>query len=185
MKTRRVLTQLSAAGILLYLVACGGSGNPHGPSTPPPPPPPAAASITATGDGAIVVHQSLDSRFGFSLETPIKLSETGGGTASWDFVRYQIYLAGKEVERYELGSSDIATAGFHLIGAKSSKTYTILYRQNADKFDRIDITLGFSDQKDGRQFTVAVPFSSFSDVTVSVTPMAVPPRGTIRLDGAK
>jgi hypothetical protein len=37
----------------------------------------------------------------------------------------------------------------------------------------------------GRQLTVAVPFSSFSDVTVSVTPMAVPPRGTIRLDGAK
>jgi hypothetical protein len=185
METRRVLTQLSAVVMVLCLVACGSSGNPQGPSTPTPPPPPPPASITATGDGAIVVHQSLDSRYGFSLETPIKLTETGGGTASWDFVRYQIYLAGKEIERYELGSTDIATAGFHLIGAKSSKTYTVLYRQNSDKFDRIDITLGFSDQKDGRQFTVAVPFNSFSGVTVSLTPLAVPPRGTIRLDGAK
>jgi hypothetical protein len=182
MKKEHVLAQVSALAAVLSLIGCGGSGNPHNPGTPPPTLPPApAASIAATGVGAIVLHQSLDSRYGYALETPVKVTESGGGTASWDFVRYQIYLSGKEIERYELGSSDIAAAGYHLIAANSSKTYTILYRQNADKFDRIDITLGFSDQKDARPFTVAVPFSSFTDVTVSVTPLAVPPKGTIRL----
>lgn len=178
MQRERMLARASALAMALCLTACGSDKVVDPPPVTPPQIP--AASIAATGVGAIVLHQSLDIRYGFALETPIKITESGGGTASWDFVRYQIYLSGKEIERYELSSTDISAAGFHLIAANSSKTYTILYRQNSDRFDRIDITLGFSDQKDARQFTVAVPFNSFSDVTVSVTPMAVPPRGTIR-----
>lgn len=179
MKKERMLARASAMAMVLALSACGSDKIVNPP--PPPPSTPPAASISATGAGAIVLHQSLDSRYGYALETPVKITESGGGSASWDFVRYQIYLSGKEIERYELGSNDISSAGYHLIAANSSKTYTILYRQNSEDFDRIDITLGFSDQKDARPFTVAVPFTSFPDVTFSVTPLAVPPKGTIRL----
>jgi hypothetical protein len=178
MRTRRVLLQASAAAAALWLGGCGGGDDVTGPPTPPPTP---SASIAATGAGTIVIHPSMDSRFGYSLETPIRVTESGGGTATWNFVRYQIYLAGREVERYELGATDIASAGFQTIGARSDRTYTVVYRQNSDDFERIDITLGFSDQKDGRQFTVPVAFNSFTDVAVSLTPLSVPPRGTIRL----
>lgn len=180
MKKRGLLVRASGAAMVLCLGACGGdkvTGPP--PVTPPPPP---AASITATGSGAIVVHPSLDPRYGYALVTPILITESSGGTASWDFVRYQIYRSGREIERYELGSTDITNAGYHLIAARSSNTYSVVYRQNSEDFDRIDITLGFSDQKDARRFNVAVPFNSFTDVGASPTPLVVPGRGTIRLE---
>ncbi len=183
MKRTRVLMGAGALALVGWLGGCGGSGNPQGPSTPTPTPAPPAANITAAGNGSLVLHPSLDSRYGFALAAPIKITETSGGAASWDFARFQIYLSGKEVERYELGSSDIAAAGFHLVSAKSSNTYSVLYRQNSQNFDRVDITLGFTDQKDARSFTVPVPFSSFTDVTISLTPMVVPPTGTVRGGG--
>jgi len=178
MKTQALLVRASGGAMVLWLGACGGDGVTNNP----PPTPTPAANITATGSGAIVVHPSLDPRYGFALVTPILITESGGGSASWDFVRYQIYLSGKEIERYELGSADISAAGYHLIAARSSNTYSVVYRQNSEDFDRIDITLGFSDQKDARQLTVAVPFNSFTDVGASPTPLAVPGRGTIRLE---
>jgi hypothetical protein len=181
MKTQALLVRASGAAMVLWLGACGGGGGVTGPVTPTPPATP-AVSIAAAGSGPIVVHPSLDPRYGYALVTPILITESGGGSASWDFVRYQIYLSGREIERYELGSADISAAGYHLIAARSSNTYSVVYRQNSEDFDRIDITLGFSDQKDARQFTVAVPFSSFADVGVSPTPLAVPGRGTIRLE---
>jgi hypothetical protein len=181
MDRQGLLVWAAAAALVLGLSSCGGGDN--GTSVPPPTVPPTPiASITATGSGAIVIHPSLDPRFGFALVTPIMITESGGGSASWDFVRYQIYLSGQEIERYELSSSDIAAAGYHIISARSSNTYSVVYRQNSDNFDRIDITLGFSDQKDARQFTVAVPFDSFTDVGASPTPLAVPGGGTVRLE---
>jgi len=72
----------------------------------------------------------------------------------------------------------IRNAGYGRVAAQSNNVVTVYFRQNSDDFDRVDITLGFSDLKDARQFTVAVPFET-SDVNVSFTPASVPPSGTV------
>jgi hypothetical protein len=54
---------------------------------------------------------------------------------------------------------------------------------NSQEFDRVDMTLGFGDLRDSRQFAVAVPPNSFADVTISLTQMAVPAQGTVRAGG--
>jgi hypothetical protein len=162
------------------LAACGGSSPSN--STPQPTPTPVpAVTITAIGEGVLTVHPSSDSRFGAALETPIRVTETTGGTASWNFARISFFLSGREIERNELGANDIATAGYSRISARSNTLYRVIFRTNSGDFDRVDITLGFSDLMDGRQFTVAVPFSSFSDVNVSFTPMSVPGAGTVKV----
>jgi hypothetical protein len=174
-----MLMRAGAALVLVGLSACGGS-TPTGPKTPPTPPPTPAATITAVGAGSIVIHPSLDPRFGFALETPMRITETTGGSADWNFARFQLFLNGKEVERNELGSDVLIAAGYGRIAANSNKVVTALFRANSDNFDRIDITLGFGDLKDSRQFTVAVAGSTFTDVTLSLTPLFAPPDGTLR-----
>jgi hypothetical protein len=184
MKTTQVLVRAGTLAMMVALGACGG-GSPTDPgtgSTPTPPPTPAAA-ITATGAGALVLHPRLDGRFTFALETPIRITETAGGSADWNFARISIFLSGREIERYELGADVINNAGYKRIAARSEKVYTVVFRQNSDDFDRVDITLGFGDLKDARQFTVAVPFESLSDVNISLTPMFVPPQGTVTQGG--
>ena len=171
----------SGFGVLLaaVLAGCGGGSSPSAPTPTPTPVP--AATIAATGEGALVLHPSLDSRFTFALETPIRITETTGGTASWNFARISFFLSGTEIERNELGATDISNAGYNRIAARNNTLYSVIFRANSGDFDRVDITLGFSDLKDARQFTVDVPFNSFSDVNLSLTPMFVPGRGTVRL----
>jgi hypothetical protein len=164
--------------MVIGLTACGGGTVTDPPPVTPPPTP--AATITAVGAGNLVLHPSMDPRFGFALETPMRLTETTGGSADWNFARFQLYLAGKEVERNEIGSDTIRSLGFGRIGARSNQVVTALFRLNSDDFDRIDITLGFGDLKDARQFTVTVPGSSFPDVNVSFVPMFAPVEGTLR-----
>jgi hypothetical protein len=179
------MTRTSAfirAGTLFAMVglsACGGGGSPTQlpPATPPPTP---AATIAATGAGSIVVHPSLDARFVAALETPLRLIESTGGTADWNFARFQLFRGSREIERNEIGSDTIRAAGFGRVGANSNRVVTALFRVNSDDFDRMDITLGFGDLKDARQFTVSVPFTTFTDITLSFTPMIVPPRGELR-----
>jgi hypothetical protein len=172
---RAVVGALLAAA----LFGCGGGSSPSAPTPTPTPVP--VATITATGEGALVVHPSTDTRFQVALETPIRVTETTGGTASWNFARISFYRSGAEIERNELGATDISTAGYSRIAARSNSLYHVIFRANSEDFDRVDITLGFSDLKDGRQFTVAVPFTSFTDVNISLTPMFVPGRGTVRI----
>jgi len=180
MAHRSAVRAFLSAAALASLAACGGSDGPT--YVPPPTPPPTpAATITATGEGALVLHPSLDSRFAFALETPIRIRETTGGTADWNFARISYFLGGREIERYELGSDVIRTAGYSRIAANNNQLYTAVFRSNSNNFDRVDITLGFGDLKDARQFTVAVPFSSFTAVNVSLTPLSLPSDGTVRL----
>jgi hypothetical protein len=108
------------------------------------------------------------------MEAPIRLTETAGGTADWNFVRMQIFAAGREIERFELGATSISAQGYSRVAANSSNVRTPVLRLNSTDFDRIDLTLGFSDLKDARQFTVAIPFDSFPDVALSFTPMSLP-----------
>jgi predicted small lipoprotein YifL len=179
MAHRSAVRVFLSAAALASLAACGSDGVVNVP--PPTPPPTPTATITATGEGALVLHPSVDSRFAFALETPIRIRETTGGTADWNFARISYFLGGREIERYELGADVIRTAGYSRIAANNNQLYTAVFRSNSNNFDRVDITLGFGDLKDARQFTVAVPFSSFSAVNISLTPLSLPSDGTVRL----
>jgi hypothetical protein len=169
---RRMLTLTAGIAIASTLGACGGSGSPAAPPPVTQPPTPAAA-ISATGAGALVLHPSIDTRFAVAMETPIRITETGGGSADWGFARMQVFKRGVELERSELTATDIRAAGYGRINASSNSVYKVVFRFNSGDFDRIDITLGFSDVKDGRQFTAAVPFNSFTDVTIGLTPLSL------------
>ena len=86
-------TTFIRAGTLFAIVglsACGG-GTPTSNPTPAPTPATPAATIAATGSGSIVIHPSIDARFGAALETPLRLIESAGGTADWNFARFQLY----------------------------------------------------------------------------------------------
>jgi hypothetical protein len=183
MKTLRRSGASLAASLLLSLAACGGGGG-GGPQTPSTLPPTPAVGITAAGEGNVVIHPSLDSRFFFALETPIRITETAGGTADWNFARISLIRGGREIERYEIGANDIERAGFKKIAARSNQLYTVVFRFNDDDFEDVAMTLGFSDLKDGRQFTVNVT-DSWADVAISLTPLSVPGGGTVRLGGAR
>jgi hypothetical protein len=163
--------------LMLALGACGGGGGGTTPTAVTQPPTPSAA-ITAVGAGNLVIHPSVDTRFCCAMEAPIRISETGGGTADWNFVRMQIIKGGREIERFELGATSISAAGYSRVTANSSNVRTPILRLNSTDFDRIDLTLGLSDLKDARQFTVAVPFDSFTDVALSLTPLSLPDDGS-------
>jgi hypothetical protein len=167
----RAAFRLAVTVIAVGLSACGGGGKVTTPPPPTPPPTP-AATISATGGGSLIVHPSIDRRFAIAMETPIRISETAGGSADWGFARLQIFNRGVERERTELTATDIRAAGFGRIAASSNQVYKVVFRFNSDDFDRIDLTLGFSDVKDARQFTVSVPFNSFSDVALSLQPLS-------------
>jgi hypothetical protein len=149
---------------------CSGDGPPAvGPTAVPAAP---AASITASGGGVLVVHPSLDPAYAVALETPIRITETAGGRADWNFARMSIYREGIEIERSEMGAGALQAAGFGRISPSSNQVYRAIFRLNSDDFDRIDITLGFADAKDGRQFNAIVPSNSFADVNVSFIPLS-------------
>ncbi len=161
---------LSALALSL-LCGCGGDGTPVvGPSPAPTPAP--SASITATGGGVLVVHPSINPAYSVALATPIRITETAGGSADWNFARMSLYLRGVEIERSEMGADALQAAGFGRIPQNSNQVYRTIFRFNADDFDRIDLTLGFTDLKDGRQFTAIVPFGSFTDVDLSFNPLS-------------
>lgn len=166
------MRKLAAFALLLALPACGGGGGVTQPPPPTPPPTP-SATVTATGAGALVLHPSADSRFTFAMETPIRIMETAGGSADWGFARMSFVLGGAEIERVELNANDIRARGYGRIAANSNTVYTVIFRFNSDDFDRIDITLGFSDVKDARQFTAVVPFNSFTDVNLNFNPLSL------------
>jgi hypothetical protein len=170
--SRRLLAFAALAPLLAGLVSCGGS-SPAAPTTPAPTPTPTAA-VTATGNGKLVVHPSADSTFKAALETPLRLQETGGGSANWDFARISIIQGGKEIERAELGSDPIRAANAQSIGPKSTTTPTIIFRFNSAKFDDLVLTLGFTDTNSRRQFDVDVPFNSFTGVDINLTPANIP-----------
>jgi len=180
--TRKHLTGMTVVvAAVIALGSCGGGGGgPTTPTTTVPPTP--AVAITARGEGNLVIHPSLDSGFFFALETPIRITETAGGTADWNFVRIQLFKNGRENERYELGADVIERAGYKKITARSNQVYTPVFRFNDEDFDDAFVTLGFADLKDGRQFSIT-DVTGWTDATISLTPLSVPPGGTVRLPG--
>jgi len=181
LKRERVLRGAVAALMLAALFGCGGGSSPSTPTPTPTPVP--SATITAVGAGAIVLHPGLHPDLFWALEAPVRIQETAGGTADWNWARIAFFLQGAEIERYELTADDIRAAGYSRIAARSNDVYNILFRFNSEDFDDIQITLGFGDIKDGRAFQIQVNGDSFSDVLFDVTPLSVPGRGTVKLAG--
>lgn len=159
-------------GLLVVLAACGG-GSGTNPNPVPTPTPVPTVTITATGEGALVLHPSASATYGFTLETPVRIQETTGGTADWNFARFSVLKGGTEIERGELGSDIIRAAGYSRITARSSTLYTIYFRFNSDTFDTLQVTLGFGDLKDSRQFTVIVA-PNWTGVNLNLTPARRP-----------
>jgi hypothetical protein len=131
-------------------------------------------AITARGAGLLVIHPSADSRFFFAFETPIRITETAGGTADWNFARMQMFRKGAEIERFEIGADVIDRAGFKRIAANSNRAFSVAFRTNQDDFDDIIITLGFSDLKDARQFTAMFDLGTLDGVDISIIPLSIP-----------
>ena len=179
--TRRWL--ICALGVLcLGFPGCGGDNKVVPPTTLPPTPPPiSAAVITTAGAGLLVVHPSADSRWAFALEAPIRISETGGGNADWNYARLSSLRRGTEIERSEITADTIRAAGFSRVSANTNKVYAVYFHVNHDDFDDLVMTLGFGDIKDGRQFTTDVAGSTFDGVDISIIPKSVPSNGTTRL----
>ena len=162
-------------GMLSLLAACGGGSSPSATPVATPTPPPPNAVVSASGNGNLVVHPSAVSTFALAFEAPVRVRETGGGTADWNFARLQFFnAAGREIERTEIGADIIRTAGATRINPNSDATYRLVIRFNSDDFDDLTITLGFTDVATGRAFTANVPLSSFADVTISFTPLGRP-----------
>lgn len=159
--------------VLSGFTACGGGGGGGNP-TPTTSTVARDAAITASGGGALVLHPSLNPAYFFALETPIRIQETGGGQADWNFARFSILRAGREVERGEIGSDVIRNSGWGRIAANSNSVYNVIFRFNSEDFDTITVTLGFADIATGRQFQSVVPESSFPSVNISFTPMKRP-----------
>jgi hypothetical protein len=166
------MRKMLALTLVILFPACGGGGggSSRTPTQPAAPVIPAAV-ITATGAGALVLHPSLDTRFAIAMETPIRVAETAGGSADWSFARLQLFRGGAEIERTELTANDIRAAGVSRIGGATSNVYTVVFRFNSDTFDRIDMTLGFADARDGRSFTAVVPGNTFTSVLIGLNPL--------------
>ena len=160
---------------VLLLFGCGDGGS-KTPTRPTPPPPTPAAVVEVTGSGTITVHPSRNRIFFFAWKFPIRIRETGGGTATWAFFRYSFFKNGRQVERYEWTSDDIRSAGYSDIAARSDQRLSITMRSNvrADGFDALQLLAGFTDKKDGAVREVEVRLSSFDGVRVDRTPALLP-----------
>lgn len=175
---RNVISAAACASLIL-MGACGGdNGGPPPPTAPATP----AAAVTSVGDGALVVHPSAAPSWNVSLYVPIRIQETAGGTATWNYARVSLWRGGVEMERGEIGADIIASPpSWADITARQNETYALVFGFNTSDFDTITLVLGFSDKRDGRQFEVSVPFESFTGVNISLEPLSRPAQSVHRL----
>ena len=110
------------------------------------------------------------------MKYPIRVRETGGGTATWNFFRVTYFKNSRQVERYELTANDIRSAGYSDIVAHSDKIISITARTNvrADDFDDFQLLAGFTDKKDGAVQQKEIRLSGFDGVRVDRTPALLP-----------
>src|SRR5262245_45809049 len=100
--------------VLALASACSGSA-----AAPTPPAP--AAAVQGLGEGSLILHPSADARFGIAIDFPVRVRETAGGSAGWNFARLSLILRGAEIERNELGHDALVAAGIQNVMANSSQ----------------------------------------------------------------
>ena len=167
---------------VLLLFGCGdGGSNTPTMSTPPPPPPAPSAVVAVTGSGTITIHPSRNRTFLFAWKFPIRIRETAGGTATWAFFRYSFFRGDREVERYEWTASDISSAGYSDVAARSDQRFTVTMRSNAKaaEWDGLQLIAGFADKKTGALQEREISLGSFDGVEVDLTPALLPDGFTI------
>jgi len=133
-----------------------------------------AADLNVSGNGAIAVHPSLDTRFGAAIVFPITVEETAGGRATWNYFRVSYFRNGVEIERNEQGADEIERAGYRNIGARATLTAEVITRVNATDWDDVQIRLGFTDTRDAREFERFLSLESFDTVVLDFTPLFLP-----------
>ena len=158
----------------LLLLSCGSDKGSSPTRTTPPPPPVPSAAIQVMASGTITIHPSSDRRFGYATKFPIRIRETGGGSATWNFFRVAYFQRGRQIERFELGSDDLRQSGVRDITANSDSRISVTTRANAISFDALQILLGFSDNKDGRALVAELNLAGFDGVRNSPIPAVLP-----------
>lgn len=114
----------------------------------------------------------------FAIEVPVRIRETGGGTADWTSARLILFSAtGQEIGRRELTADDIAAAGFTRIAARQDEAYVMVFQISNTEFDDLTLTLRFGDRSDGGIVTVEVLGSTFDGVDISLEPLNRPGPG--------
>ena len=180
---KKSLLVVAAVAAVTGLVACGGGGSssPTTPSTPAPTPTP-NASVTVSGSGMLVIHPSKYSTWLYTIELPVRVRETGGGKAKWNYARLQLLRRGSQIERAEIGA-DILTAPPDVsnILPSSDMNIRLYFRLNHADFDDVRLTLNFTDVNTLRELTAEVPLSSFSGVDTSLVAASRPAPAVIRL----
>jgi len=179
---KKSLLVVAAVAAVAGLVACGGgSSSPTSPATPAPTPTPSAA-VTVSGSGYLVIHPSQYSTWSYALEVPVRIRETGGGKAKWNYARLSLLKRGAEIERAEIGADILAAPPDVSNILPSSDTNVKLYfHLNSIDFDSVGLTLGFTDVNSLRDVIVEVPFSSFTGVDYSPVAESRPLPAVIRL----
>lgn len=170
----RSIILLTSIAVAALLAACGDGGPTTRTTTTTAPPPAAAAVIEISGNGDIRVQPSLDTRYGAAIVFPVRIQETGGGTAIWNFFRVSYFQNGAEIERFEQGADAIAAAGYRDIAARANMTVNVVTRVNSTDWDDVRLTLGFIDNRDGRMFDGSLTLDAFDGVVLDLTPTLLP-----------
>ena len=174
MRRSRCGALLMSIAVAAVFAACGDDPPPPPPTLPIMPTAVPAAAIQVSGNGDIAVHPSAVAAFAVAVEFPIRIQETAGGTAIWNFFRVSYFKNGREIERNEQGADAIQAAGYRNIGARATITADIITRANSSDWDDLELRLGFTDNKDARVFEQVLNLDSFDGVVLDLTPALIP-----------
>jgi len=143
----RKLTSFLASLALAGLAACGGGGG--GSSTAPTAPTgPSQASIVVTQTGQAQVCVSPLASYNLRLAIPIRVTESAGMGASFNFIRLQLMRGGVEVEREEVGATSIiAGLGSNRLAASGTIQAPLRIDFNSSNFDNFNLLFNFTDER--------------------------------------
>ena len=142
---RRAAVLTLALPLALGLVGCGSSTGPT--SQPTPIPGPSQANITVTCS-AYTVSGSPIGGFAFRLSVPCTIRETAGLGANLNYVRLRLLLGGSEVERQEIGASDIIrAAGTNRVAANGTVNGNFIFDFNRGDATSAILDFNFTDDR--------------------------------------